>query len=197
MTPRLIMLAAAFAFAPLAGAQAGWQAAERIENYSVSGTTGIELYRSIGARGPKVGMGRAIAYTTFKLTWSRDYRPEGGGCRLAAARPNLTVIYTLPKPAGSMPAATRKLWERFIAGIAAHERVHGQFIVGMTKAMEAATVGLTVAGDKGCKKIRTEVARLAMALSVEQRRKGGDFDRVEMSKGGNVHQLILALVNGR
>jgi predicted secreted Zn-dependent protease len=28
------------------------------------------------------------------------------------------------------------------------------------------------------------------------RKKNRDFDRVEMGKGGNVQQLILALVNG-
>ncbi len=33
-------------------------------------------------------------------------------------------------------------------------------------------------------------------LSQEQRRKSRDFDREEMRDGGNVHRLILALVNG-
>ena len=34
------------------------------------------------------------------------------------------------------------------------------------------------------------------ALSEEQRARSRDFDKVEMSNGGNVHRLILALVNG-
>ena len=32
------------------------------------------------------------------------------------------------------------------------------------------------------------------ALSQAQRKKSADFDRVEMSDGGNIHQLILALI---
>lgn len=178
-----------------------WQAAEKIDTYAVSGQTGIELYESIGERGPKMGpegsSARAIAYTTFELKWSRDYVTEGENCRLASARPHLTVISKLPKPAGKLPAATQKLWDRFIAGIKAHERVHGEYIVDMTKATEAATVDLFVAGDPRCKKVRALVAERALAASVEQRRRGRDFDRAEMSDGGNVHRLVLGLVNGR
>ena len=34
------------------------------------------------------------------------------------------------------------------------------------------------------------------ALSQAQRQQSRDFDRTELSEGGNIHQLILALVNG-
>src|SRR5690606_7902189 len=75
-------------------AHAGWQAVERVEAYAISGKTGIELYRSIGDNGPKVGVGRTIAYTDFKLLWSRDYRPQpDGSCVLVSARPSLTITY--------------------------------------------------------------------------------------------------------
>ena len=33
-------------------------------------------------------------------------------------------------------------------------------------------------------------------LAEEMRKKNREFDRIEMGKGGNVQQLILALVNG-
>src|SRR5690606_40679606 len=77
--------------------QAQWKPVEKIENYRVSGQSGIELYRSIGEHGPKVGVGRVIAYTDFKLLWSRDYRPQkDGSCTLVSARPSLTITYRLP-----------------------------------------------------------------------------------------------------
>src|SRR5690606_28969288 len=41
--------------------------AERIETYPINGRTGMELYLSIGERGPKLGNTRAIAHTTFDL----------------------------------------------------------------------------------------------------------------------------------
>ena len=34
------------------------------------------------------------------------------------------------------------------------------------------------------------------ALSLAQRQRSKEFDQAEMSGGGNIHQLILKLVNG-
>jgi predicted secreted Zn-dependent protease len=189
---RFFLFAAVFAAAPAHA----WQAVEKKQPYTIQGATGIELYRSIGEHGPKVGIGRAVAYTTFDLKWSRKYVPQNGGCTLASAKPHLTIIYRLPKPAKKLPPATQKLWDTFIAGIEAHERVHGETILDMVRKIEAVSVGLTVADDPGCKKIRTELTQKLKALSEEQRARGREFDKVEMSQGGNVHRLILGLVNG-
>ena len=177
-------------------ARAQWQATEKIETYAISGSTGIELYQSIGARGPKVGIGRAIAYTDFKLTWRRDYQPRGGRCTLASAKPKLIITYRLPKPSGPLPAATKHLWETFIAGVEAHERVHGAYIIAMVKEIEAVSVGLTAENDPKCQKVRQELQKHLGRLSQAQRQKGRDFDREELSEGGNVHRLVLGLVNG-
>jgi len=175
---------------------ADWQPKEVVKTYTVSGQSGIELYRSIGENGPTAGVGRAIAVTDFKLLWSRDYRPQAdGSCVLAKARPNLTITYRLPKPKGKLPPGTKERWARFIAGIEAHERVHGEMIVDLVKAIEAYSVGLTVADDPGCKKIRTQLTARLSELSQEQRAKSRDFDKVELNDGGNVHQLVLGLVN--
>ncbi len=192
---RMALAAALLLPVPTAG-QAGWRAVERVETYAISGKTGIALYRSIGENGPKAGIGRAIAYTDYKLTWRRDYRPQGGGCVLAAARPNLVITYRLPKPAGDLPAATRRLWERFIDGVEKHERVHGEIILDITKKIEALSVGLTVADDPDCTKTRAELQRRLPPLAEELKRRSREFDRVELSEGGNVHQLVLGLVNG-
>jgi predicted secreted Zn-dependent protease len=172
------------------------RAIDRIEPYAIHGTSGIALYRSIGEHGPKAGSGRAIATTTFKLTWSRNYVNENGGCRLASAGPHLIIITRLPKPADPLPPLTRNLWETFIAGIRAHEKVHGDIITDMVRKIEAASVGLSMADDPKCRKVHAELTKRLSALSQEQRRKSREFDRVEMGQGGNVHQLILALVNG-
>ena len=87
-------------------ARAEWQAIEKVEPYAVAGTTGPALYASIGKRGPKAGSGRAIAYTNFKLTWSRKYVPKGNDCTLVSARPKLIITYTLPEPAERLSGAT-------------------------------------------------------------------------------------------
>ena len=183
-------------------ARADWKPVEKVENYAITGQTAPELYASIGERGPLIGKDvvgnkvRVIAHTNFKLTWTRDYRPEGGACVLKTARPKLIITYTLPKPAGLLPAVESKGWAVFIAGLAAHERVHGDQIVDMVRKIEAISVGLTVAGDPGCKKIRTELTNRLSELSQAQRQASRDFDRVEFGPGGNLQRLVLAFVNG-
>ena len=116
----------AFPPAPLPPAEP-WQPVEQVKTYAISGTTGIGLYQSIGARGPAAGVGQAIALTSFKLTWTRDYRPQpDGACVLAVAKPKLVITYTLPKAPKGLDAGTSAAWQRFIAGVEAHERVHGE-----------------------------------------------------------------------
>jgi predicted secreted Zn-dependent protease len=179
-----------------AAANAQWKPVEKVEHYSVSGGSGIALYRSIGERGPKVGVGRAIAYTDFKLLWSRDYRPQpDGSCTLVTAKPSLTITYRLPRASGDMPPAIKQKWEVFAAGVAKHEKVHGDFIIDLVKAIEKTSIGLSAPDDPKCQKVRAELQSRLGPLSDEQRKRSRDFDAVELRDGGNVHQLVLDLVN--
>ncbi|MDB5523036.1 MAG: peptidase [Rhizobium sp.] len=194
---QIYLLSLCLASSPMA-VHAEWQAVERVQTYSITGTSGAELYASIGERGPEAGGEvRAIAHTNFKLTWTRKYEPQGGACTLVSARPKLTITYTLPKPARHLPAAIRRHWETFIAGVRIHERVHGDFIKDMVKEIEAMSVGLSAPDDPSCRKIRVELTKRLSAISLAQRQRSRDFDRAELSEGGNIHQLILNLVNGQ
>lgn len=178
-------------------ARADWKPVEKVETYDISGQSGPELYASIGEAGPLLGKGRVIAHTNFKLTWTRDYKPQGGACVLRSARPKLIITYTLPKPAEPLPPAVQKSWEIFAAGLAAHEKVHGAAIVEMVHKIEAVSVGLTVTDDPGCSKIRTELTRQLAEISLAQRQAGRDFDKVEFGPGGNLRQLVFNLVTGK
>jgi len=190
------VLAAGMLLASSAFAQE-WKAVEQEKLYTIRGTTGPELYASIGERGPEVGgLMRTIAHTTFKLTWQRDYQPRNGGCVLASAKPKLIITYTLPKPASRLSGTVKANWDTFISGVRDHEKIHGDMIKAMVREIEQVSVGLSAENDPGCKKIRQDLqARLAL-ISQEQRRKSRDFDQVELGNGGNIHQLILRLVNG-
>ncbi|TPK11355.1 DUF922 domain-containing protein [Mesorhizobium sp. B2-5-7] len=192
---RLYLPTAALVALPLA-AHAEWKPVEKVETYAISGQSGLELYRSIGENGPNVGITRAIAHTNFKLTWTRDYQPRAGACVLVSAKPKLIITYTLPSPSSPLPSAIQKNWEVFLAGVSAHEKVHGATIVDMARKIEAATVGLTVPDDPKCSKIRVEMTKRLSALSQAQRQASRDFDRIELGQGGNLQKLILALVNG-
>ncbi|CDN48489.1 DUF922 domain-containing Zn-dependent protease [Neorhizobium galegae] len=181
-----------------ASAQSQWQPVEQVQAYPITGDSGVDLYASIGQLGPKIGKEvRAIAHTNFKLTWTRDYQPQpDGACTLVSARPKLVITYTLPKPASALAPDLKKKWDVFIAGVYKHELVHGVIITDMVKEIERMSVGLSVANDPQCTKIRAELTAKLGEISKAQQKRSNDYDRMEMSEGGNVHQLILQLVNG-
>jgi predicted secreted Zn-dependent protease len=181
------------------GRALAWTAAEQVKTYPVYGQSGPELYTSIGENGPVIsGNRRAIAHTTFKLTWGRDYREQAdGSCVIARNVPKLIITYTLPKPREGLPQGVASNWKRFYDGLAAHERVHGQHIIDMVQAIQDVSVGLSAPNDPGCHKVRAELQTHLKRLSDEQRARGRAFDRVEMGDGGNVQQLVLGLLTGR
>lgn len=192
---RLLAVAMCIASLPMT-ARAEWQAVEKVKTYAITGTSGRELYDSIGERGPLLGPKvRAIAHTDFKLTWTRKYEPQpDGACMITANVPKLIITYTLPKPSAQLPPSTRKSWQKFIAGVEAHERVHGGFIKDMVKEIEAVSVGFSIPDDPKCSKIRVELTKRLGEISNKERRRNSDFDKVEFSDGGNLQQLVLKLV---
>ena len=193
---RSLFLAAGLLFTAGAAA-ADWQAVEQVVPYAVQGTTGLEIYRSIGENGPKLGAGRVIAHTGFKLTWTRKYERQGRACVITVNRPKLVITYTLPKLRTKLSGPVKDRWDTFIAGVTAHEKVHGDFIKELVRQIEAMSVGMRVEDDPDCKKIRPQLQARLGELSKAERARSRDFDKAEMSDGGNVHQLILQLVDPR
>ena len=191
-TAALIMLAL-FATPAIA---ADWQAKHVVKTYGISGSTPIELYTSIGEAGPVIGQGRrTIALTEWDLKWRRDYQPDGSACVMKSALPFLTITTTLPKPKAKLSGDVGRRWQGFIAGITAHEAVHGADIVAMTQQIITETVGLRMENDAGCKAIRAEVLKRVQKAADDYKAKSRAFDQVEMGNGGNVQHLILQLVN--
>ncbi|WP_434722176.1 DUF922 domain-containing Zn-dependent protease [Mesorhizobium sp. RIZ17] len=181
-------------------ARADWKPIEKIDTYAVSGESAEQLYLSIGEKGPVVGTAgnarRVIAHTFFKLTWQRDYQPQGGACVLKTARPKLIITYTLPKPAGKLGSALQTRWDTFAAGLIAHEKVHGTGIVDMVDKIVAFSTGLTAQNDPGCKKVRAELTAYLDQLSKAQRQDSRDFDKLEFGRDGNMLKLIAAFLGG-
>lgn len=172
-----------------------WPVKEQVKTYPVRGGDALALYRSIDDNGPKTSLGsRAIALTEFDLRWRRDYQPYGSACILASAKPFLTITTTLPKPAGKLNKEMAARWKPFIAGITAHEAVHGMMIRKLTKEIVSGTVGTRMENDSTCKKIRPVILEKVKAVYAAHLARSREFDRVEMGKGGNVEQLVRTLV---
>ncbi|WP_411508178.1 DUF922 domain-containing Zn-dependent protease [Brucella anthropi] len=179
-------------------AEDGWKAVEEVKTYAIAGKTGPELYESIGERGPKIGGGktRVIAHTSYVLTWDRQFDRSNNACTILSATPKLKITYTLPKPSQKLESPVKEHWERFSEGIRKHELVHGDHARDMTREIVRRTVGLSVENDPKCQKMRKVLIKEITDMVGVQRARGRAFDRIEMGNGGNVHQLILALVNG-
>ena len=110
--------------------------------------------------------------------------------------PKLIITYTLPKPSQQLPADIARNWQTFITGVSNHEKVHGDTIKDMVGRSRRRPSASSIAGDPDCRKIKTEMTKRLSELSLAQRQQSRDFDQAEMSDGGNIHQLILGLVNG-
>jgi len=198
---RYFPLTASVAYALTAGFASpalAFTAVEQVKTYAIVGQSGPELYASIGARGPVISDGRrTVAHTTFKLTWQRDYRPQGdGSCVLTRAKPKLIITYTLPKPQGSMPADVASNWKRFADGLAAHEKIHGEQIIAMVEKIEAFSTGLRAEADPDCQKVRAALQAQLKIISDERVSLSRNFDRKEMGAGGNIQKLVFKLVKG-
>lgn len=161
----------------------------------VDGSTGMALYRSIGVKGPKLSTGtRTIAYTDWSLKWGRDYVPDGSACRLKAVRPFLEITYKLPKARAKLAGETKRKWDTFVAGMAAHEKVHGELLHQMTEEVIRDTLNFRMDNDPKCRTIRAEVKRLALDAYARYRTASRDFDKAEMAEGGNIRKLVFGLI---
>ena len=179
-------------------AEDNWKAVELVKTYAITGKTGPALYESIGERGPKIGGGktRVIAHTSYVLTWDRQFDHSNNACTILSATPKLKITYTLPKPSQKLGPVVREHWQTFFEGIRRHELVHGDHAKDMTREIVRRTVGLSVPNDPKCQKMRKVLIREITDMVNVQRAQGRAFDKIEMGNGGNVQQLVLALVNG-
>lgn len=169
------------------------------KTYAISGTSGFDLYQSIGERGPRIrgGASSAIALTEFDLKWGRDYVRRGNDCVLAEVRPFLTITYTYPKPSQKLPPEVAARWRVFIEGMRTHEEVHGRYVLEMAQQIYDTTLGFSQPDDPNCRKIRQAIQTPLKTAFDRYKARNRAFEQSEMRRGGNVHQLILQLVNGQ
>ena len=77
-----------------------------------------------------------------------------------------------------------------------HEHQHGAMLRNMTQVIINETVGLTTeTDDSNCNQLREKVLVKVKQSFDAYTRQSFAFDREEMSKGGNVQKLVLALLN--
>jgi len=189
----LVAIGAACGLAP--AASAGTKVLVKTRTYDITGTTGAGLVVAMDRRGPKHGfMTRAIAQTAYTVDWDFDVSHSNGACQLRQANGTLNLTYTFPHVASTATPALQRRWDRFFAGVRAHEESHGRIAREMMRTTERSIAGLRVANDPSCYKTRREAQLRIKAVYAEYEAKQIAFDRREHSNGGHVEHLIGALI---
>jgi len=175
-------------------ALAGTKAVVQTRTYDVVGSSGAALVDAMDSKGPRHGfMTHAIATTAYTVDWNLDAREANGFCRVQRANGTLNLFYTFPRLASPATPALKRRWNRFFAGVRAHEETHGRIARQMMRATEKSITGLRIANDPSCYKARREAQLRIRAVYTEYEAKQNAFDRREHSNGGHVEHLIAAL----
>ncbi|MBX3575816.1 MAG: DUF922 domain-containing protein [Rhizobiaceae bacterium] len=187
----LVLAAVGWAVSPAA---ATVKTSVETKTYEISGRTGTELLSAMDRRGPKHGfLTRAIAQTSYTVNWEIEWAQKNGTCRLKSAVATLSITYTYPKVSGKMSSPLKKKWERFYAGVKAHEETHGTLASQMVKAADKAISGFAMKDDPGCRKAQAAIKRRVDGVYAEYEARQVRFDKTEHARGGAVDGLVRAL----
>lgn len=166
----------------------------RTVSYSISGKTGDQLLDAMDRHGPKHGfLTRAIAQTSYTISWSIDWQEQAARCRVADAQAELAITYSYPRVASAISTALKRRWTRFMAGVRKHEETHGRIARQMVNAAEKSIRGVTFKNDPGCHRTQAEVTKRIGKIFVEYEGRQAAFDRNEHAEGGNVEHLVTRL----
>lgn len=173
----------------------GLAADVKVKTYEITGTTGLELYHSIGRNGPNNSASQgAIAQTVPQLKWNRLFDERKGDCHLVSLKPSLSITMILPEPKNDLPAGLKADWQLFIDGVRKHEDVHVEMIHRMVAETKESAAGAWVANDRSCAKVKAEVSRRIDEAMANHRARSRAYDREDLGPSGNVQRLVLDLV---
>ncbi len=186
---------AALSAVAVAPAQAGVKVSESQKTYAISGTSGIALLQAMDKSGPKHGfLTRAIAQTSYSVSWTIEWGETRTACRVKRADGKLDITYTYPRVSNAITPQLKRRWNTFLSGVRRHELHHGEIARQMARAAEKAVAGVTIRNDPGCRKSRKEVKRRMAAVYADYEARQIRFDSKEHAGGGQVEDLIDALI---
>lgn len=115
---------------------------DRIERYAIVGASSSELMRQMRELGPvdPPSGKRMHGFAEWRVSWSYQYAPGRGGCRLTQHEVELDVVITLPEWRDKDAADGRMQagWADFLHKLEEHERGHRAIGVEAAHAVDAA-----------------------------------------------------------
>lgn len=168
---------------------------ERTKYYTVTGSTGRQLFKSITRRGPRKG--HAIA-TTRSLVQVKNmkFAKRGSRCVVSSADVIVNLTYTLPRWKGSRRASPklRRNWEGFSRLVKKHEDTHGRITREYARRLHKKVLGFTGRVSRGCADFGKRSQRALKLLQKGHRARHVRFDRREGRARSRVRRLQKAVI---
>lgn len=165
----------------LAGCSAvGERTSLSVGYYSIHGETFEDIDQQIALHGPSVlGVGKALAATTVRMSPEFNVGWSDGACRMAGARVNVQAHVTLPKLTSQqrLRSELAKAWDNLEQYARLHESVH--VAIADKHAVKAEKAVMALAPEPSCESLRANAALLFRQLMVEHEAEQLRFDAEE------------------
>jgi predicted secreted Zn-dependent protease len=189
-------------FSSISQSQAKVVLKEKIKYYSVTGSTGAELYKSMVKNGPDHGGAKrnVLASTSFKFNFENDvFTIRRNRCILTNLDIVVDVTYTYPRWRGSKNASpeTRRAWKNFEKAAIIHEKEHVKITRKFAKDYEKALMkSRRKASDDCAKQSVGELFRTSYQIRKHERLHKR-FDKRDLGKRGRGYKALLELVKAK
>ena len=172
---------------------------ETTSYYSVGGSNGQEIFKSMLEKGPKISgrLGHFLATTEIEYEFPNfTMEVVGGKCVPKNADIIVKANYTYPKWKGSAKAssATRRAWKNFSREVVWHEKQHVKIAMEYAKEMEKVlrtTFGYT---SMNCSDLSWKLGLKARRMGSKHNRLQKRFDRKDLRRGGRGYAAQANLI---
>lgn len=199
---RFAIIMAAFALVlPSLRAEAKVRFTERTKYYTVSGTSGAKVARSMLRKGPRSTRGGHAIATTQTRVRVRNLKSavQGRRCVVKSVDVQVDIVYLFPRwtSARKAPPKVRKAWESFYKQIERHEFVHGRISRDFGRDLEKKLLNLNGRVSKKCADFGQRQAKRINQLRTEYIKRQARFDRRESRASARVRRLQRIFLTSR
>lgn len=175
---------------------------EKVTYYSVSGSTGREIFKNMLDSGPKVGRrnDHALATTEYEYDVKNvDLVIQNGRCVPKNLEVHVSVKYTYPRWRGSKRASssTRRAWKKFSKSVVWHEKQHVKIALDYAEDYAKALQKMRLRTSNQCSKASFTSAWRATRAALKHNRRQRQFDRKDLRPGGRGYEAQLGLIRAQ
>jgi predicted secreted Zn-dependent protease len=159
-------------------AQAAVHLEDRVEHYTISGSTPADLRRDMNAKGPQGAGGRRFdGYTRWYVSWRYQYKKGEGRCAIASITTHVKVTMTLPRWRNEENASSsvRQQWRRYLSALKQHERGHHRHGIDAANEVDRAIGAMPPAAN--CDALGANANALGMGILRKYNQLDLDYDR--------------------